>query len=118
MRTSLLVAAALACFASPAFAADQDFKLVNKTGYQIDEVYVSGVNNKNWGNDIMGRGTLDADAAVDITFNAPSNACRWDLMVKYNDGDTAQWNNLNLCNISTVTLYWDRKNQVSRAVTE
>ena len=118
MRHLLAASVLLAAFTVPAVAGDQDFKLVNKTGYQIDEVYVSRVNNRNWGNDIMGRGTLDADNSVDITFNAPPNACRWDLKVKYEDGDTAEWKNLNLCNISTVTLFWDRKNQNTRAVTE
>ena len=41
-----------------------------------------------------------------------------DLKVKYNDGDEATWQSLNLCNISKVTLFWDRKNEATRAVTE
>lgn len=118
MRTFLTAAALLTSLAAPAFAGDQDFKLVNKTGYQIDEVYVSSVNSKNWGNDIMGTGTLAANASVNITFTAPANVCRWDLMVKYSDASTAEWNNLNLCSISTVSLFWDAKGQVSRAVSE
>ena len=104
--------------ASPAFAGNQDFVLVNKTGYQIDEVYVSQATSKNWGKDVMGEDALDADAKVKITFTAPDNVCRWDLKVKYNDGDTAEWGNLNLCNINSVTLYWDRKQQTTRAVTD
>lgn len=102
----------------PAFAGEQDFKLVNKTGYQIDEVYVSRTAAQNWGKDVMGRGTLDEDESVDISFSAPPNACRWDLKVRYNDGDEAEWGNLNLCHINSVTLYWDRKKQTSRAVTD
>jgi hypothetical protein len=104
--------------AGPALAGNQDFVLVNKTGYQIDEVYVSQATSKNWGKDVMGEDALDANARVKITFDAPDNVCRWDLKVKYNDGDTAEWGNLNLCNINTVTLYWDRKAQTTRAVTE
>lgn len=114
LGASLLVAA----YALPALAGEQDFKLVNKTGYQIDEVYVSQATSKSWGRDVMGRGALAEDDSVDISFDAPANACRWDLKVKYNDGDTAEWGNLNLCNIETVTLYWDRKNQTTRAVTK
>lgn len=108
----------LAGTALPASAGDQDFKLVNKTGYTIDEVYVSRSTSKNWGSDVMGQGTLEDGAAVDITFTAPANACRWDLKVKYDDAETAEWANLNLCNINTVTLFWDRKNQTTRAVTD
>ena len=111
-------AAILAACALPARAADQDFKLVNKTGYQIDEVYVGPTSSDTWGDDVMGKNSLEADRTVSISFNAPSNVCKWDLKVKYEDGDSAQWSNLNLCNISTVTLYWDRKAGKTRAVTD
>lgn len=103
---------------SPAFAGDQDFTLINRTGYQIDEVYVSRVSGKNWGKDVMGSDALADGERVKITFNAPPDACRWDMMVKYNDNDTAEWSNLNLCNLERVTLFWDRKNQTTHAVTE
>ena len=53
-----------------------------------------------------------------LSFNAPDSVCKWDMKVKYNDGDTAEWSNLNLCSIDKVTLFWDRKNQTTRAVTE
>ena len=43
-------------------ASDADFSLRNKTGYQIDEVYVSGHSSKSWGRDIMGRVTRLATA--------------------------------------------------------
>ena len=119
MRRLLLVSGLLAStFAVPALAGDQDFKLVNKTGYQIDEVYVGPVSSDTWGNDIMGKGSLGDGESVDITFTAPSSVCRWDMKVKYNDGDTAEWRNLNLCSISTVSLFWDKKAGTTRAVTE
>lgn len=114
LATSLLAAT----FSLPAFAGEQDFKLINKTGYQIDEVYVSRASSSSWGKDMMGRDALAADESVNLTFNAPANACKWDMKVKYNDGDTAEWTNLNLCSIDKVTLFWDRKNQTTRAVTE
>jgi hypothetical protein len=117
--TAFLPAAVALVSSMPvAHASQQDFTLQNKTGYQIDEVYVSQSSSRNWGNDIMGRDALDDGNTVDISFHAPDDACRWDMRVKYNDGDEATWNNLNLCNISKVTLFWDRKNEKTRAVTE
>lgn len=113
-----LIGAASLVTTDMAIAGSQDFTLVNKTGYQIDEVYVSQTTNRDWGSDVMGEDALDDDAGVNITFNAPDSVCRWDLKVKYNDGDEAVWEKLNLCNISKVSLYWDRKSQVTRAVTE
>ncbi len=118
LRDIILATSFLAAGSLPALAADQDFKLINKTGYQIDEVYVSRVSSKAWGKDVMGSDALAADESVNINFTAPANACRWDLKVKYNDGDEAQWDNLNLCDISKVTLFWDRKKQTTRAVTD
>ncbi len=101
-----------------ASAGQQDFKLDNRTGYQIDEVYVSRSSSRNWGSDVMGSDALEDGHAVDISFNAPDSACQWDMKVKYSDGDEATWNSLNLCHINKVTLYWDRKKEVTRAVTE
>ena len=112
---SLLFACA---FSVPAWAGEQDFKLVNKTGYQIDEVYLGPVSSDRWGEDVMGNGALGDRETVDITFTAPAKVCKWDMKVKYNDGDTAEWRNLNLCNISTISLFWDRKAGTTRAVTE
>ena len=101
-----------------ALAGQQDFALMNRTGYQIDEVYVSRSSSRAWGDDVMGSDSLEDGRVVNITFHAPDNACKWDLKVKYNDGDEATWDGLNLCNISKVTLFWDKKNEVTRAVTE
>ena len=116
----LLIATTLfaSAYAVPVMAANQDFKLVNKTGYQIDEVYVGPVSSNSWGEDIMGKGSLGVGEAVDITFTAPGNVCLWDMKVKYNDGDTAEWGNLNLCNINTISLFWDKSAGTTRAVTE
>ena len=121
MRRLFLIGSLLAPMALqsvPALAGQQDFALVNRTGYQIDEVYVSESSSRRWGDDVMGKDTLDDGQTVNITFTAPGNSCRWDLKVKYNDGDEATWQNLNLCNISKVSLFWDRKNQTTRATTE
>lgn len=117
-RLLFITALSVSAYAVPAFAGDQDFRLVNKTGYQIDEVYVGPVSSDSWGNDVMGSDSLGAGEAVNITFSAPSNVCKWDMKVKYNDGDSAEWRSLNLCSISTVTLYWNKSAGTTRAVTE
>ena len=118
MRQLVLAATILAGFAAPAFAANQDFKLINKTGYQIDEVYLGPVSSDSWGSDIMGNGSLGDGSDVDITFTAPGSVCRWDMKVKYNDGDTAEWRDLNLCSINSISLFWDKNANTTRAVTD
>ncbi len=38
--------------------------------------------------------------------------------MKYHDGDTAEWDDVNLCNYDAISLFWDQKNQTTRAVGE
>lgn len=120
MRPHLLPLAAtlLLATAGLARASDADFKLKNKTGYQIDEVYVSSHASKNWGRDRMGSDALADGESVDIAFPHGGSACKFDIMVKYHDDDTAEWGNVDLCRYAAINLYWDAKKQVTRAVGE
>lgn len=114
MRLSALLLST-ALLASPiglAHAADQDFTLVNRTGQQIDSVYVSKVNARTWEEDVMGRDTLDSGESVDISFARGERGCRWDMMVKYHGGGQDTWPNVNLCEVSKVTLFRDRSGEV------
>lgn len=115
----LLMSAMTIVSPTPSLASDADFTLRNKTGYQIDEVYVSARSSKNWGKDIMGSDALDDGEKVNIVFPHGNGACRFDLKVKYHDdASTAEWSDINLCEYETITLFWDRKNEVTRAVGE
>ncbi|KQT53608.1 hypothetical protein ASG52_05715 [Methylobacterium sp. Leaf456] len=96
----------------------QDFTIVNRTGYQIDEVYVGPVSQRHWGEDVMGKDAIGDGESADITFNGGSKACKWDIKVVYNDGDESEFREVNLCNVSTVTLFWNRKAGTTRAVVE
>lgn len=100
---------AVALIPAAAFAANQDFTLRNRTGYTINEVYVSSVRSDDWEEDVMGRDTLEDGDAVDISFSRGERACRWDLKVIYEDGDEAEWSNLNLCATSEISLRYDHK---------
>ncbi len=104
-----LAAAMFVLFGSAAFAGDADFKLVNKTGYQIDNVWVSAHSAGSWGEDIMGKGSLGDGEWVTITFPHGGSHCHYDIKVKYNDGDEAQWGDVNLCNYEKISLFWDGK---------
>jgi hypothetical protein len=108
--------ALLAMSATSVFANDADFKMVNRTGYQIDSVYVSRASSKAWGSDIMGRDALADGESVNITFPHGGAACNFDIKVGYNDGDSAEWGGVNLCQYSTISLFWDGK--ATRAVGE
>jgi hypothetical protein len=113
-----LLAAPVTLLACAALANDADFRLKNKTGYQIDEVYVSRHSSADWGRDIMGSDALADGESVKIVFPHGGGACHFDIQVKYHDNDSAEWGDVNLCDYESITLFWDAKNQTTRAVGE
>ena len=100
--------AALALLLSgAAYAGEQDFDLINDTGFAIEHVFVSPVRKDTWGRDVLGRAILQNGEFAGITFPDRRRACRWDMKVVYHDGRGATWHDLNLCQISKVTLHWN-----------
>ncbi|SNR99527.1 MULTISPECIES: argininosuccinate lyase [unclassified Azospirillum] len=89
--------------------AKQNFTLKNRTGYTISEVYVSPAKSDDWEEDILGRDVLSEGERVDITFSRKEKSCIWDLKVVYDDGTPAEWEGFNLCEVSTISIFYDRK---------
>ncbi|MBI1207205.1 MAG: hypothetical protein GC191_07940 [Azospirillum sp.] len=121
MNTVLkMIAAALfvAAIGSVAHAqGKQDFTLVNKTGYPIEKVYISAANTSDWEEDVMGQSILDNGASINMTFSG-SKACKWDMKVVYDDGEEAIWNGFDLCQISKITIKWNKTTGETTALTE
>lgn len=86
---------------------DQDFTLINKTGFEIYSVYVSPNNADEWGEDILGRDTLGTGESVDIEFSRKEKAKMWDLRVEDKKGDFIEWEDFDLAKISKITLYYN-----------
>jgi hypothetical protein len=99
--------------------AKQDFTLANATGYVISHVYVSPSKEDAWGDDILGRDTLDEDTEVPIHFARKERTCHWDLRVTYeDDGSNVIWRDVDLCQISKITIKYNRKTDTTSAVSE
>ena len=107
MKKLLCLLPVLFLFAMTANAGPQDFTLVNETGVTIHEFHCSTVNTDKWEEDILGQDVLENGQSVDIKFHAAEDECNWDLMVKDSDGNSLEWHDINLCNISKITLHWD-----------
>lgn len=103
-----LCAFALAALALAWAAAAQnkalDFKLVNKTGVDINAVYIAPSDSDDWGDDVMGKDTLDDGDSVEIEFHPKANAKLWDLRVEDGDGNSVEWERLDLTKIAELTL--------------
>jgi len=88
----------------------QDFVLHNETGVEIHEVFVSPVNTEEWEEDVLGTDTLADSDSVRITFDDRDKHVHWDLKVVDGKGNSIEWHDLNLVEISEVTLrYKDGK---------
>src|ERR1700682_5303046 len=91
-------------------AAKQDFTLVNATGVEIDKVFISPHDKNDWQEDILGQDTLPDGQSVDIKFHRAETAPVWDLRIEDKQGHGIEWENLNLLEISKLTLnYKDDK---------
>lgn len=100
--------------AGPALAGDANFTLINKTGYDIREVYLSPSAKEDWGKDRMGTIMLEKNAKRVFKFSNKA-ACEQDLKVVFDDdGSEVVWENFNLCELNTISLKYNRKtNEVS-----
>ena len=72
MRGLLIAAfATIVAFVAPANADDakQDFRLVNKTGYELKALYVAPSKSDDWQDDVLGQDTLADGQAVNVHFS-------------------------------------------------
>ncbi len=86
--------------------ADQDFTVVNKTGVIIDKLFVSPSDKDDWQEDILGKDVLADGESVDIKFHPKEKIEKWDLKVQDSKGDSIEWHDLKLTEISKVTLHF------------
>ena len=86
-----------------------DFKLINKTGLTVEEVYVSPSNVDEWEEDVMGKDVLKNNEGVDIEFSRTETTCSWDLKVVDSEEDSIEWTKLDLCEANEITLKYEGK---------
>jgi hypothetical protein len=113
---ALLVASALllGLAASPA-SAEEVLKINNRTGYTISEIYIAPASSDNWEEDVMGDDTLETGTSVNIDFSKSADTCSWDLKAVYDDKTSAVWHKVNLCKISTISLFYNADTDVTSA---
>lgn len=91
----------------------QDFTLKNSSQHDIDELHISEVNNDQWGADILGKDILHDGESTEINFKGyKDSVCKWDLKIVQSDenghdGSTWTVEDVDLCNITELTFFWD-----------
>lgn len=109
VRVLIAVSAIAVLVAATAYAraGKQDFILHNETGVEINELYVSPVTSDDWEEDILGQDTLADGDSLKITFDDRDKHVHWDLKVTDSKGNSIEWHDLNLIEISEVTLHYE-----------
>ncbi len=97
--------------AGAAWAGQQDFTLVNRTGYTLVSVSISPSAVQDWEEDVLGVDLLKDGESVFIEFSPKQKAEERDLQVVDEDGDEAVWYGLRLDRISRVTLRFDKSGE-------
>lgn len=83
----------------------QDFDIVNHTGFAIKEVYITPHNANDWGDNVFDESNpLKNGERTTIGFSRKEKAKFWDIKVIDTVGNDYEWENLNLLEISEVTL--------------
>lgn len=107
LLSALIVLAGLVISGTAFAQGHQDFTLVNMTGYDIFEVYVSPSKSADWSDDVMEMDILPNSSKVNIVFPGNPDVCTWDLAVVFEDEEIVEWYNFDLCSISRITLFYD-----------
>lgn len=103
MKTIVFTLLLAAC-AGLAFASDQDFTILNKTGMDITKLYISPSAMEDWGGDVLPVDTLATGDECDILVSRNENAEVWDLLIVAPDGTSVKWPGLRLNDFSRIIL--------------
>lgn len=82
----------------------QDFNIINKTGHIVKGLEVSASDKDDWGPNLLGADVMRDGETGKVTIKHEAEDCLWDIRVTYDDDDTNEMKNVDLCKVSTVTL--------------
>jgi hypothetical protein len=105
MKKMVLAAAmALSLLGTAAWAAAQDFTIVNETGRTVVTLNISPTGENEWGPDLLGSEVMAEGTSASVTFDVDEARCLWDIRATFDDAAVGDWRALDLCEISTITL--------------
>ena len=115
---SAMLVTVLTSAATPSQAESrQDFTLINRTGYDISEVYISPAKANEWEEDILGsEDNFDDGTQREIKFHRVGSTCKWALKVVYDEDDSsAVWHDIDLCEVSKITIKYNKMSDSTSA---
>ena len=86
---------------------DPTFVLVNETGLEIHEIYVSESDNDEWEEDILGDDILEDGQELNVNFSTESRKRYWDIKTVDEDGDEEVYEHFDLSRVTKVTVFYN-----------
>ena len=82
------------------------FTLVNKTGFEFVDIFISPAGENNWGKDLS-LGVFADLQAKDFSIKTSEKTCTYDLKAMRPDSTVLIFKNINLCKMIIVTLLYE-----------
>lgn len=101
-----LLTALIAVVASTAAvtASDLNFILKNESGRSFEAAYMSAADDKDWNANLLRKGALADRSSVEFRFAGKPDTTLWDLNLVDDQGLSIAFQNLNLLDVSSVTI--------------
>ena len=93
------------------------FTITNRTGYIIDQIFLSPSGDSSWEEDLLGEYTMPDGDLYDITLNREHPAETWDLKVVFDDDEEDVWSGLTISGASSIVLLYDENDGARAEVT-
>ncbi len=87
--------------AQEALAHHLDFQVHNQTSFPIVELYVSNSAHPTWEENVLAGNLTPGDSSW-IRFSGNHYGCLYDIRAKFNNGDSVEDYQVNLCEVSNV----------------
>jgi hypothetical protein len=119
MRRLVIGLALTAAFSLPTAAQDaRNFTIVNETGYEISFIGVNPPGDNDFGDNELSSGLADGQS-VYVKFNNADKGCTWNIKVKWTGySEQVFFEGVDLCNITTARLRYDRDTKQTTALVQ
>lgn len=101
MKTAFALALAMTAGLSLPASADNSIELINQTGWDIHEIYMSPSSQDDWGDDYLGSEILETGDSLTVTDVASG---QWDLRIVDMDGDECMLTDVHITASESVSI--------------
>ena len=88
----------------PEGSANLDFVAVNRTGQTIVELTISPAGEESWTGNLLRESEVPDQERAAASFTRDVELCRWDVRVRFANGNRRSWPAVNLCDTVRVEL--------------